>query len=65
MDKKKDFRIGNYLISEKNPTFIVAEIGQAHEGSMKKVIRYIDELSETGVNAIKFQTHYAEQESSL
>ncbi len=65
MDKKKDFRIGNYLISEKNPTFIVAEIGQAHEGSMKKVIRYIDELSKTGVNAIKFQTHYAEQESSL
>ena len=44
--------------------FIIAEIGQAHEGSIGIAHSYIDALSETGVNAIKFQTHIAEAESS-
>ena len=65
MNKKKQFKIGNYIVSEKKPTFIIAEIGQAHEGSIKKAYKYINELSKTGVNAIKFQTHYAEHESTL
>lgn len=44
--------------------FIIAEIGQAHEGSLGMVHSYIDALSETGVDAIKFQLHIAEAESS-
>ncbi|MFZ1612478.1 MAG: N-acetylneuraminate synthase family protein [Chitinophagales bacterium] len=43
---------------------IIAEIGQAHEGSIGIAHSYIDALSETGVDAIKFQTHIAEAESS-
>ena len=50
------------MFLKKKPTFIIAEIGQAHEGSIKKAYKYINELSKTGVNAIKFQTHYAEHE---
>ena len=65
MYKRSQIRIGNYIISEKNPSFIIAEIGQAHNGSIKRVFRFIDELSKTGINAIKFQTHYAAHESSL
>tara|TARA_Y100000816_G_C26105666_1_gene587482 strand:+ start:2164 stop:3213 length:1050 start_codon:yes stop_codon:yes gene_type:complete len=65
MNKKKQFKIGDYIISEKKPSFIIAEIGQAHEGSIKKVYRYINALSQTGVNAIKFQTHYAKYESTF
>ena len=64
MIKRKNLKIANYLISEKNPAFIVAEIGQAHRGSMKNVINYIDKLSDTGVDAVKFQTHYANEEST-
>ena len=43
----------------------MAEIGQAHDGSLGTVHAYIDALSETGVNVIKFQMHIAEAESSI
>ena len=45
--------------------FIIAEIGQAHEGSLGILHSYIDALAQTGVDAIKFQTHIAEAESSV
>ncbi len=48
-----------------NPIFIIAEIAQAHEGSLGIAHSYIDALAETGVDAIKFQTHIAEAESSI
>ncbi|MBZ9632366.1 N-acetylneuraminate synthase family protein [Salegentibacter sp. LM13S] len=44
--------------------FIIAEIGQAHEGSFGLALSYIDALAETGVDAVKFQLHIAEAESS-
>lgn len=44
--------------------FIIVEIGQAHDGSLGLLHSYIDALSETGIDAIKFQTHIAEAESS-
>lgn len=46
-------------------TFIIAEIAQAHDGSLGIAHSYIDALAETGVNAIKFQTHIADAESSI
>jgi len=45
-------------------TFVIAEIGQAHDGSLGILHSYIDALSKTGVDAIKFQTHIANAESS-
>ncbi len=47
-----------------NNVFVIAEIGQAHDGSLGMVHSYIDSVSKTGVDAIKFQTHIAEAESS-
>ena len=44
--------------------FIIAEIGQAHEGSLGIAHSFIDALKDTGIDAIKFQTHIAEAESS-
>jgi N,N'-diacetyllegionaminate synthase len=44
--------------------FIIAEIGQAHEGSLGMVHSYIDALATTNVDAIKFQMHIPEAESS-
>lgn len=44
--------------------FIIAEVGQAHDGSLGILHSYIDALSKTGVDAVKFQTHIAEAESS-
>lgn len=47
-----------------NPIFIIAEIAQAHEGSLGIAHSYIDALAKTGVDAVKFQTHIANAESS-
>jgi len=44
--------------------YTIAEIGQAHEGSLGILHSYIDALAQTGVSAIKFQMHIAEAESS-
>jgi len=44
--------------------FIIAEIAQAHEGSLGLAHSYIDALADCGVDAIKFQTHIADAESS-
>lgn len=43
---------------------IIAEIGQAHDGSLGNAHAYIDALADTGIDAVKFQTHIAEAESS-
>ena len=42
----------------------IAEIGQAHDGSLGILHSYIDAVASTGVTAVKFQTHIAEAESS-
>jgi len=45
-------------------TFIVAEIAQAHDGSLAAAHEYIDLVSKSGVDAVKFQTHIASAEST-
>lgn len=47
-----------------NHTQIIAEIAQAHEGSLGIAHSYIDMLAACGVDAVKFQTHIAAAESS-
>ncbi|TDQ19626.1 N-acetylneuraminate synthase [Algoriphagus boseongensis] len=44
---------------------IIAELAQAHDGSLGTAHAYIDALAETGVDAVKFQTHIALAESSV
>lgn len=44
---------------------IIAEIGQAHDGSIGMAHSYIEALKNTGVDAIKFQVHIAAAESSI
>ena len=43
---------------------IIAEIAQAHDGSLGIAHSYIDCLADAGVDVVKFQTHIAEAESS-
>lgn len=47
-----------------NLPYCIAEIAQAHEGSLGMVHSYIEALATTGVDAIKFQLHIPEAESS-
>jgi len=48
----------------KNGVFVVAEIAQAHDGSLGTAHAYIDAVAKAGADAIKFQTHIAAAEST-
>lgn len=43
---------------------VVAEIGQAHDGSLGTAHAYVDAVARAGADAIKFQTHIAAAEST-
>ena len=45
----------------KNKTYIIAEIGINHNGDINEAKKLIDKASETGVDAVKFQTYITEQ----
>lgn len=60
-----DLNFKEHQLQGQHSSYIIAEIGQAHEGSLGMVHSYIDAVSTTGVDAIKFQMHIAEAESSL
>lgn len=44
--------------------FVVAEIAQAHDGSLGMAHAYIDAIADAGAHAVKFQTHFADAEST-
>lgn len=44
-----------------NKTFIIAEAGVNHNGSLKKALKLIDVAASVGANAIKFQTYITEK----
>lgn len=44
---------------------LVAEVAQAHDGSLGTAHAFIDLVADAGFDAIKFQTHFAHAESTL
>ena len=44
---------------------IIAEVGQSHNGSFNQAKKLIDLTVRAGADVIKFQTHYADAESTL
>ena len=57
-------KISNRIITRNTKPFLIAEVAQAHLGNIKNVFRYIDKISAYKIDAIKFQTHIAEFEST-
>jgi N,N'-diacetyllegionaminate synthase len=47
-----------------HPCLIVAEVAQAHDGSLGTAHAYIEAVAKTGADAVKFQTHIASAEST-
>lgn len=64
MNNKEIFSIQGVQIGEGSPCFIIAEIAQAHDGSLGMAHSYIDAAAEAGADAVKFQTHIAKAEST-
>jgi N,N'-diacetyllegionaminate synthase len=50
----KDFHIGNKVISNSQPCYIIAEIGFNHNGKEALAIRLVEEAVKAGVDAVKF-----------
>lgn len=61
----RNFAIGSKSVGRGNPTYLIAEVAQGHDGSLGMAHAYIDAAAEAGADAIKFQTHIASAESSL
>ena len=55
------FKIGNRLVGDGNPTFIIAEIGNNHNGDMGIARELIDKAKEFSVDAVKFQVKNIEK----
>ena len=53
--------IGNKLIGEEAPCFIIAEAGVNHNGSVELAKELIDAAKDAGADAVKFQTFKAEK----
>ena len=51
-----EIKLSNCVISENDYPFIIAEIGNNHNGDMAIAKRLIDEAQKCNVNAVKFQT---------
>jgi len=58
-------QINDFKIETGSRPFIIAEIGQAHDGSLGMAHAYVDAVASAGADAIKFQTHLAKSESTL
>lgn len=58
------FKIGSQTVGEGRP-FLIAEIAQAHDGNLNFAHNFIDLLADAGVDAVKFQMHMPEYESTL
>lgn len=43
---------------------VIAEVGQAHDGSLGTAHAFIDAIADEGADAVKFQTHIASAEST-
>jgi len=64
MRAARSFSLLNRNIGEGHRCFVIAEIAQAHDGSLGAAHAYIDAVARCGVDAIKFQTHIADAEST-
>lgn len=53
--RPENFRIQNFTIGEKFPTFIIAEIGNNHNGDIELAKKLIDLAKDSGADCVKFQ----------
>jgi sialic acid synthase SpsE/sugar phosphate isomerase/epimerase len=58
--KCMNLKIGDYEIGE-NRVFVIAEIGNNHNGSFERAIQMVDLAVEMGVDCVKFQMRHLEE----
>ena len=58
---EQKIKIGNKLVGEGEPTFIIAEVGSNHDGKLEQAKKLIDIAAEAGADAVKFQAFKADK----
>lgn len=58
------FAIGRRQVGGDAPGYLIAEVAQAHDGSLGTAHAFVDAAAKAGADAIKFQTHLAGAEST-
>ncbi len=58
---KKKFKIGNKLVGDGQPTFLIAEIASNHNRSKSTTKKLIEQAAESGFDAVKFQIYDAKE----
>ena len=59
-----NIKIGDRIVGPGKPCLVIAEVAQAHDGSLGTAHAYIDAIAGAGADAVKFQTHIAAAEST-
>jgi N,N'-diacetyllegionaminate synthase len=58
------FTLGSRPVGGDAPPLVIGEVGQAHDGSLGLAHAFVDVIADAGAEAVKFQTHIAEAEST-
>lgn len=61
---ERELSLGGKAVGPGCPCYVIAEVGMAHDGSLALAHAYVDAVASTGADAVKFQTHIAEYEST-
>lgn len=69
-NENKVVSIGDILVGDGHPCFVIAEIGSNHNQDLDTALRCIDAAASAGANAVKFQTfraadHYSKRTPSF
>lgn len=59
-----NIEIANRTVGSQLPAYLIAEVGLAHEGSLGMAQAFVDAAADAGVDAVKFQTHLAQEEGT-
>ncbi len=58
----RQIKIGNRMVGDNHPPFVIAEVGINHNGNLKTAMRMVDAAKRAGAECIKFQYHIPDKE---
>ncbi len=56
-----EVKIGDFVISQKNPVFVIAEVGINHNSDIERAKKLISAAKKAGADAVKFQSFKADK----